>query len=153
MTKKELSQLYWLNREIKLKQKELDKLEQSLNNMVIQDSVQGSGLSIPFAKHNISVAGIKNTKEYFRLKAEIEDVKALKELRQKQCIYEYNRLNRYIESIDDSEMRIILSLRYLNGLGWQQIANEIGGGNTDESIKKACYRFLNKKQSCPICPD
>jgi hypothetical protein len=58
------------------------------------------------------------------------------------CFYELNRLNRYIESVTDSQMRIILSLRYVNGLNWVHIAMSLGGGNTPDGERKAHDQFL-----------
>jgi hypothetical protein len=37
------------------------------------------------------------------------------------CFYELNRLNRFIYSVEDSEMRQILTYKYISGLTWQQI--------------------------------
>lgn len=37
-----------------------------------------------------------------------------------------DRLNAYIDAIEDSEMRQIMKLRYLNGLSWQQVDFSIG---------------------------
>jgi hypothetical protein len=79
-----------------------------------------------------------------RYVAEIADLKELLNLNLKKCFYELNRLNRYIESIDDSQMRMIMTLRYVNELSWRQIAFSIGGGNTEDSIKKLAYRYLKK---------
>ncbi len=76
--------------------------------------------------------------------SEMADLKSLLDLNIKKCFYELNRINRYIESIEDSQMRMILSLRYVNRLSWQQIAFSIGG-NTSESVRKAHDRFLDKK--------
>lgn len=57
---------------------------------------------------------------------EIENLKELLDLNIKKCFYELKRFNRYIESIEDSEMRMILTLRYVNELSWRQIAFSIG---------------------------
>ena len=67
---------------------------------------------------------------------EIADLRALQDLNLKKCFYELNRLNRYINSINDSEMRLILSLRYINGLSWQQVAFSIGAYNESVPRKK-----------------
>lgn len=77
--------------------------------------------------------------------AEIADLKGLLDLNLKKCFYKLNRLNRYIESVDDSQMRMILSLRYLNGLSWEQVAASISSCISGESIRKAHNRFLSKK--------
>ena len=130
MTKKELSQLYYLNREIEEQQRRLAELEAGaiLCNATITGMPKAHGVSDKIAKYVVEIA----------------DLKALLDLNLKKCFYELNRLNRYINSVDDSQIRIILALRYINGLSWRQIAFSIGGGNTEDGVKKMAYRFLNK---------
>lgn len=82
----------------------------------------------------------------------IAEQRDLVELKVRQLVIEYNRLSRYIASVGDSLTRQILALRYIDGLSWLQVANRIGGGNTADSVKKQCYRFLEKEKSCPECP-
>lgn len=38
---------------------------------------------------------------------------------------EYQRINAYISSIDDSADRQVLTLRYIDGLSWQAVATEM----------------------------
>lgn len=47
----------------------------------------------------------------------------------------------YIGSVPDSLLRQILTLRFVDGHSWTAVAHRIGGGNTEESVKKAFYRF------------
>jgi len=130
MTKKELSQLYYLNREIEEQQKRLAELE-------VAATSSGTTITGMPKAHSVS-------DKLANYAIEIADLKALLDLNLKKCFYELNRLNRYINSIDDSQIRIILALRYINGLSWRQIAFSIGGGNTEDGVKKMAYRFLNK---------
>jgi hypothetical protein len=51
-------------------------------------------------------------------------------------------INEYIETIDDSLLRQIITLRHVNGLTWDQVAAHIGGGNTGDSVRKMHDRFL-----------
>lgn len=51
----------------------------------------------------------------------------------------------YISDICDSQLRSIFLMRFLKGYSWTKIANEIGGGNTADSIKKSVYRYLSSK--------
>lgn len=131
MTKKELSQLYYLNREIEEQQRRLQELEESATSCTahITGMPHGSGVADKIGKYA----------------AEIADMRGLLDLNLKKCFYELNRLNRYISSVEDSQMRMILSLRYINGLSWQQIAWSIGGGNTENGVRMIHNRFLADK--------
>ena len=133
MTMKELSQLYWLNREIEMDQKRLEELEWS--------AIPGSPAisDMPPGPHS-------NDSKVEKLAAEIVDLKAIIAAKQIQCIHERQRLERYIAGIPDSLTRSIFQLRFSNGLPWNQVAASIGGGNTTESVKKRCYRYLDNQE-------
>jgi len=130
MTKQELSQLYYLNREIEHLKDRITELE------CIATSSTSRITGMP---HAIDISD-----KVSKYAAEIADLKELLDLNLKKCFYELNRLNRYIESIEDSQIRMIMTLRYVNGLSWKQIAFSVGGGNTEESVKKVAYRYLKK---------
>lgn len=136
MTIKELSQLYYLNREIERDKQRMEELRAAATDT----AVKITGLP--------HVSGISNKTA---LAAEIADIASIIEAKQQMCIAEYNRLCRYVAGIDDSLMRQIISLRFINGLTWRQVAQHIGGGNTEDTVKRACYRYL--KKSCPECPE
>ena len=128
MNKKELSQLYWLNREIEEQQRRLAELESLATSCAYQITgmPKGRGVDDKLAKYV----------------AEIADLRSLIDLNIKKCFYELNRLNRYINSLEDSLIRQILSLRYINRLSWLQIAFSVGGNNTADGVRKAHDRFL-----------
>ena len=131
MIKKELSQLYYLNREIEQLQARLTELESLATSCTanITGMPRANGISDKIGKYA----------------AEIADLKSLLDLNLKKCFYELNRLNRYIQSVDDSEMRMILSLRYVNGLCWEQVAASISVYASGDSVRKAHDRFLRGK--------
>ena len=112
MNKRELSQLYYLNREIEEQQRRLQELE------ALATSCTSHITGMPKAQGVVDrLAGYV---------AEIADLRSLIDLNIRKCFFELNRLNRLINGIEDSQMRLILSLRYINGLSWQQIAFSIG---------------------------
>ncbi|WP_059004725.1 hypothetical protein [Bittarella massiliensis (ex Durand et al. 2017)] len=127
MTKRELSQLYYLNREIGQEKRRLGELEAAAQNI----SPKITGLP--------HVGGISDKTA---IAAEIADCKAIIEGKIKASIAEYNRLNRYIAGVDDCLIRQILSLRYINGFSWAAVALHIGGGNTADGVRKAHDRWL-----------
>ena len=85
MTKKELSQLYYLNREIGQLQIRLAELE------CLATSCTANITGMP------RVAGIFD--KLAKYAAEIADLKSLLDLNLKKYFYELNRLNRYIQSV------------------------------------------------------
>ena len=148
MTKQELSQLFYLNREIESQRHRLDELRQALEdakNDTATDCVKGSMVNYPYTQRSIMIEGLPEMDQgrVYKLRSEIADTLKLIELKQEQSIIEYNRLNRYICEIPDSEIRQIMSLRYINGLSWHQVAHRIG--EYDESYPRRKHnRFLRK---------
>lgn len=134
MTLNELSQLYYLNREIELDQKRLDELRADtghLGSPSFSGTPHGSGNSSPVENEAI----------------ERRALEALIEAKKARCTAELLRLETYIQSIEDSLTRQIFTYRFVNGLSWRQVAEHIGGYNTDESVKKSCYRYLNARNA------
>lgn len=133
MTKKELSQLYYLRKEIKEQQRRLSELEALATscNAKITGIPNGNGVSDKVANYA----------------AQIADLKGLLDLNLKKCFYELNRLDRFISSVKDSEMRIILTLRYSQGLSWQQIAQNMGVLGDGSTERKKHNRFLKLSQN------
>lgn len=134
MTLKELSQLYYLNREIKADQKRLEEL----NRMVGAPSTPPLS-DMPRPPHNVD-------SKVERLAAEIVDLQAIIAARQIQCIHERARLERWINEIPDSLTRQIFSHRFADCMSWVQVAQCVGGGNTEGSVKMICYRYLNTEE-------
>ena len=130
MTVKELSQLYWLNKEIEADKKRLDELEQLAGNASIAHIT-----GMPRAPHD-------GSSKVERLAAEIVDLQAIIAARQIQCIHERARLERYINDIEDSLTRQIFQYRFAECMSWAQVAESIGGNNTQGSVKMICYRYL-----------
>ena len=53
----------------------------------------------------------------------------------------------YIQSIEDSEIRRIARLRYIEDLNWRQVAVRMGRGYTESACRKKIERFLQKNKS------
>lgn len=130
MTLKELSQLYYLNREIEMDKKRLLDLE--ARAVSCSPNLTGMPRS-PGVSDKVG-----------RYAADIVDLKGIIEAKLQQCIYERNRLERYISEIDDSLLRQIFTHRFVNGLPWEQVAACVEGCNTPASVKMACYRYLKQ---------
>ena len=140
MTLRELSQLYYLSREIEADKRRLEEVKSRL-------SVSGQKLSdMPRAANH------KNHMECYV--AELIDLERIISAKTLQCTSERNRLERYIAEIPDSLTRQIFTLRFVNGLNWVQIAYSIGGGNTEEGVRKRAYRQIKQadKKENKRCP-
>lgn len=132
MTLKELSQLHYLNREIERDQERLEKLRAS-----------ASAPGAPNYDGMPKSPSFENRLE--RYIAEIVDLEAIIRAKITQCLHERARLERYIAEIPDSLTRQIFQLRFINGLTWVQIAFSVGGGNTEEGVRKRVYRYLEQE--------
>lgn len=51
----------------------------------------------------------------------------------------------YIQGVSDSRIRRLLRFRYLDGLGWTEVAIRMGGKHTADSCRMAVERFLREK--------
>ena len=129
MTLKELSQLYYLNREIETDQARLEALR-------AKASAPGSPNYDGMPKSPV----YENRLE--RYIADIVDLENIINLKIQQCIIERKRLERYISEIPDSLTRQIFTLRFVNGLTWVQTAFSVGGGNNEDSVRQRVYRYL-----------
>ena len=130
MTKEELSQLYWLNREIEEEKRKLHELEAAAS---------GCTASITGLPH---VMGAYD--KIGDLAILIAEQRDLIDLKARQSVIEYNRLNHYIAGVEDAQMRMILSLRYVNGLSWQQVAFHMGQEGDGSTQRKQHDAFLRK---------
>ena len=128
MTKKELSQLYYLKKEIKEQQRRLDELETAATACTAKITGLPNGRGISDKIGNYA--------------AQIADLKGLLDLNLKKCFYELNRLDRYIQSVNDPLVRQIILYRFENHMSWNQIERAIGGNNSSESLRKKLYRYL-----------
>lgn len=159
MTVKELSKLYWLNREVELNKKQLTDLESEIaREMEELAALRASmdGLASPKLDgmpHGSDVhSPVENTVEHISMLEgalskkhdALVNLTARISARQTLIILERDKLEQYIETIDDPFMRQVFTLRFVNGLPWQQVALSIGREETWESVKRLCYRYIRK---------
>ena len=83
--------------------------------------------------------------EVSNLVIEIEDLKERISHLESECAREKRILERYIDTIEDDQTRMVFRLRFLHCMTWPQVAGAIGGRNTANSVKLICHRYLNPK--------
>ena len=130
MTRRELSQLYYLRREINSDRERLAKLEAAAT------STSPSSSGMPGGKGNVT--------DRTSIAVEIAELKSL--IYEKICREEKEllRLMNYISGIEDSLTRQILTARFINNLSWTAVAIRVGGGNTATTVRQRCNRFLRQ---------
>jgi len=131
MTLKELSQLYYLNREIQRDSKRLKDLK------MVELKTTSRYSDMPKSKsmtHDIMAEKV----------ATIVDLEEMLEFKKLKRVYEEKRLMHFIESIDDCFLRLIFKLRFIDCKKWDTIACYVGGGNTGDSVRMYCNRYLRK---------
>ena len=134
MTRQKLKQIRHLKREIELLQEQIVHLEAE----IVTDKVRGSLPHHPWVETSFKITGfdrIEYAQKMDKLKRKLQRrVDDLLDLRAE--IFEW------VEGIEDSLLRQVIILRHVNGLSWRQVAREIGGGNTGDSVRKMHDRFL-----------
>ena len=131
MTKYELGQIKKTVKEIDELTKQVKSAEYSVMPGMISDTVTGSSRSFPYAKHTIIIEGVDFTgydKEVKRLKDKLE--RRIKDLQD-----QVDEAYEYIETIKDSEIRMILTLRYINGVTWDQLEKDLFMNKRTAQIK------------------
>lgn len=159
MTVKELSKLYWLNREVEWNQKQLADLEAQIERdteelKALRRNMDGlASPNLDGLPHGSDVhSPVENTVEHIMKLEEalrkkhdaLVNLQARISARQTLVILERDRLDQYIQTIDDLYLRDVFRLRFINGLRWQQVAASMGRMDMWESVKTACYRYLRK---------
>lgn len=77
------------------------------------------------------------------LSAEIVDLdKRAGQLREKINRQQRSKVEPFVRSIRQDQTRLIFRLRFVRGLSWRKVAELVGGGNTKESVKSICYRYI-----------
>lgn len=126
-TKKELSQVYYLEREIINIERMIDEIKSSSINSKNKNF-------IPTERTNVlkDCTGEKASK--------IADLSIKLESLKDKIYTEQNKLLEYIKDIEDSRLRQIVMLRCIKLMTWQEVANHIGGGNTAANCRMTFYR-------------
>lgn len=133
-------------------EKRIPKLEERIREIesgeTVVDKVRGGNGGM----QSFVIEGIP-TKEYSDKKTELsikkmllKERKDMLEILELELLRQTNDVEKYIRSVQDSQIRRIISLRVIESLTWNEVADEMGGGNTEDSVKKAFYRYVDKNE-------
>lgn len=132
MTIEDLQELFYLDKLIDFENERLENLRAKLDlhSPTISDMPKASGARDKIG--DIMPEIVDKTRE---LETDIQD---LEERRQ--------RLQEFIRVIPNIRIRIIMSRRFIDQMTWTEVAAKIGGRETEDTVKKAVYRYLESKR-------
>jgi septation ring formation regulator EzrA len=82
--------------------------------------------------------------ENISLKNDIAELYATLEKLHKRQLMKEAVITKWLETIDDAQVRLSVQLHYIDGYTWNEVADEIGGGNTEDSCRKYVSRYFHK---------
>ena len=129
MTAEEINSIYYINKEIEHIQKELYDLKTK-----------------NFYKSNILTGMPKGNSERDIFSDYVEDIKTLEDMLHynlKKLRIERKKMEEFLFSIEDVELRLIVRLRVVNNMKWEEIGAELGMERT--TVSKKFYRFFSEK--------
>lgn len=108
----------------------IDFIEKELKGERIADTTCGSMPVFPYILHTTVIEGY--TESAIAASSELMNLR-----------FEYEVCKGYIANIDNPFLRNIFELRFIKWIKWNRIADSIGGNNTEYSIKKMVYRYID----------
>ena len=127
MTKEKLNQLSWLKLEIEELSNRIRKIEHALSGRTTRID------SMPWIGGSKDIIG--------DLVPQLGDLRGILLESRARAMVECTRLQTFITEIEDSQIRLIFTLRYLDNLSWHQVAWRLGG-NTADSVRMMHNRYL-----------
>lgn len=143
VTKHVLAQYIDLQKELSEVRGRIGKLEEQIDRMemegpVVDKVMGGDGGIQPFRIEGFPYP------EYSRKKTLLFNRKAIQSELEMEISEMIVDVEKFIKEIDDSHLRRIVTLRVVDGLSWNQVAKKMGGGNTEDGVRKTFDRFLDK---------
>ena len=155
---KYLNQYTDLQKEVKETREKIERLESSIeklekaierieneNDIVIDKVYGGYGGIQSFKIEGIPIKEYKSKKTLLltkRLRLN-QRMHALEDL-ELDLIEKTTEIEKFISEVDDSRMRRIINYRFIDNLTWNEVADRIGGGNTEDGVRISFYRFMQK---------
>ena len=78
------------------------------------------------------------------IREELMDLRRLLSEKRLEIISKRICAEKYIQSINDPLLRLVLGYRYIDRLTWSQVARRIGSGTTRDACRKMVERFFKK---------
>jgi len=139
MNQKDLEQYEKIQKEIKLLENKIVRLSENKYKFGV-DSVN-TAATFPYSKHKITIIGYgydsSNDSKKQKLIEKYKD-------RVDNLYKELNQMQTFIKSINDSEIRQIIELKYIERLSWNATAKNVYDYPCGDRARKKLERFLKK---------
>lgn len=134
MTKENLKRYRRLLTEVDLLKRQLEKIEPEF----VRDSVNGSTSEFPYTVHKVHIEGYDL--ESYKIKVARMNRRIVNKMNE--LVEEKDRLIEFIYGIENSEVRQIFIYKYIDGLTWKEIADNMNYGVT--AIRNKHRGYINK---------
>lgn len=128
MGKGELSQVYWLEKEIEMWEDELRRRKEKEKS---QPKNLSNGSGTGERKNETETEMIPNA-----------DIATMIRRKQVELERQRDKLLEYIIGIEDIQMRLIVYWRCVKLCPWRVVAKKVGGTNTEEGVRQAFHRHF-----------
>ena len=124
----QLEQLQLLSKEIEMLEAQIKSISKTLTS----DTVMGSDTNFPYVYRPISIVGV----DMVKYGNEAREIRATLTSMKGKAIELVCEIVDFMGTVDDSEMRQIMTLRYVEGYTWQQVANRLDYADESTPRKK-----------------
>lgn len=134
MTKEQLEQYRAIQREISALEDEIDNLHR--DPPFGTDIVTGSDDRFPYCKRNYKITGIDHDK--------LDKLIGIYRRRIDRLTAQKIEVEQWLDTVEDSIIRQIVQLRYMDGFSWGQTASKVYKKPCENIPRMALNRFLEK---------
>ena len=132
MTRAELRRYSCLCREIDMERERLRELEETADGVgAVRPGGTGGGSGVSDPVGNRA--------------ARLDELRRVIAGKADEALEERLRLERYIASLEDPYIRMIITARYVQGRSWAGVADCVGGGNTADGVRMAFTRWTERE--------
>lgn len=132
--KEKLKQIRFINSEISVIESQITNLQP----ITSADKVAGSSPYFPYTAMSFYIEGV-DVEDYNR---RTEKLKCRLIKKKNELLELQEEIQNFVDGIEDSLTRQIITLRFINCLSWNEIADKIGASSSSESVRKISERFL-----------
>lgn len=118
---KNLNKLYWIKKEIKQIKKEIKQIEEEIKELTVLSAVSFNGMP---SGNSVSSPVERFNERLEELKRNLAIKHAEKLEKHAESLEEKERIEKYIETIENVEIRVIARSRFIECKSWQKIGDE-----------------------------